>query len=132
MLMTTAMLLTLLLAAPVGAATTRTESSRLEWREDGMHLAVEASQGVMRVRNAVPAGRFGVRAGDQILKVDGQPVHRVDDLTAGLARSARTQVPVTLLRDGREQVVEVSTTAWRGVLPPAPPPPPAPPTAPRH
>ena len=122
-------LLSLLLASAASAGstttTTRTETSRLDWRERGLHLAIEASQGVVFVRHAAPAGHFGLHVGDRVLQVGTQPVRRIDDLTTALARSGHPSVAVTVLRDGRRLSVPVATGAWHGVLPPAPPAPPA-------
>jgi S1-C subfamily serine protease len=129
---TPSLALCLLLASAPALSATHRESSRLDWREDGHHLALDAEQSVVRVRNATPAGHFGVRAGDRVLRVGTQPVRSVDDLTTALGRSGPGSVPVTVQRDGREQTVQVATAAWRGVLPPPAPAPPPPPPPPRR
>lgn len=112
------------------AESTRTESSRMDWREDGARLTVESGQGVITITAASPAARFGVQAGDQVLRVDGVPVQRVDGLTGALGSSDKASVPVTVRRSGRVEVISVPTAAWRAVQPPPPPAPPAPPAPP--
>ncbi len=124
-------LLGLLLASTTACAEgQRTESSRMDWRQDGARLTVESEQGVVTVTAASPATRFGVQAGDQVLRVDGVPVQGVDNLTRTLGSSDKASVPVTVRRAGRVEVVSAPTAAWRAVQPPAPPAPPAAPAPP--
>lgn len=128
----TALLLSLLLAsAPaLAATTTQNETARLEWRDADHHLVVDANNGIVRVTTTEPTGYFGVRSGDRILRIDGKPVRRIDDLTEVLARSRSTRLPLTVLRRGSETSLDVNTAAWRQVLSteqPTPPQPPAPP-----
>lgn len=127
------LLLSVLLAsAPaLAATTTTTETGRLEWREGDHHLVVDADNGIVRVTAIEPASDFGVRNGDRILRIDGRPVRRIDDLTDVLARSSRTRLPVTVLRKGSQTTLEVNTAAWRRVLPAEPAAPPQPPAPPR-
>ncbi|MFI8719794.1 PDZ domain-containing protein [Stenotrophomonas sp. NPDC077464] len=126
-------LLGLLLACTTACAEgKRTESSRMDWRQDGAHLTVESEQGVVTITAASPATRFGVQAGDQVLRVDGVPVERVDNLTRTLGASDKASLPVTVRRAGRVEVVSVPTAAWRAVQAPAPPAPPSPPSPPRR
>jgi C-terminal processing protease CtpA/Prc len=120
----------LLVSATACAESTRTESSRMDWRQDGARLTIESAQGTVNITAASPASRFGVQAGDQVLRVDGTPVHKVGELTDALAASDKTSVPVTVRRAGRDQVVSAPTAAWRAVQPPPPPPPPRPPAPP--
>ncbi|WP_421569700.1 PDZ domain-containing protein [Stenotrophomonas sp. PD6] len=120
----------LLVSATACAEGTRTESSRMDWRQDGARLTLESAQGAVNVTAASPASRFGVQAGDQVLRVDGVPVHKVGELTDALSASDKASVPVTVRRAGRDQVVSVPTAAWRAVQPPPPPRPPAPPSPP--
>ncbi|WP_367347055.1 PDZ domain-containing protein [Stenotrophomonas bentonitica] len=119
-----------LLSTSACAESTRSESSRMDWRQDGARLTVESAQGVVTIVAASPTARFGVQAGDQVLRVDGVPVQRVDDLTAALSSSDKVTVPVTVRRSGRVEVVSAPTAAWRAVQPPPPPAPPAPPAPP--
>jgi S1-C subfamily serine protease len=124
-------LATLLLVSTTACAeSTRTESSRMDWRQEGARLTIESAQGTVNITAASPASRFGVQAGDQVLRVDGRPVHKVGELTDALAASDKTSVPVTVRRAGREQVVSAPTAAWRAVQPPPPPQPPTPPSPP--
>jgi len=112
------------------AQSSRTESSRMDWRQDGARLTVESEHGVVTITAASPAARFGVQAGDQVLRVDGVPVQRVEGLTGALGSSDKASVPVTVRRAGRVEVLSVPTAAWRAVQPPPPPAPPAPPAPP--
>jgi len=122
----------LLISTTACAESTRTESSRMDWRQDGARLTLESGQGVVSVTAASPASRFGVQAGDQVLRVDGVPVRKVGELTDALSASDNASVPVTVRRGGRDQVVSVPTAAWRAVQPPPPPRPPAPPSPPER
>ncbi|HDS0925288.1 TPA: PDZ domain-containing protein [Stenotrophomonas maltophilia] len=120
----------LLVSTTACAESTRTESSSMDWRQDGARLTIESGQGTVSITAATPVGRFGVQAGDEVLRVDGVPVHKVGELTDALSASDKASVPVTVRRAGRDQVVSVPTAAWRAVQPPPPPRPPAPPSPP--
>ena len=120
----------LLVSTTACAESTRTESSSMDWRQDGARLTIESGQGTVSTTPATPAGRFGVQAGDEVLRVDGVPVHKVGELTDALSASDKASVPVTVRRAGRDQVVSVPTAAWRAVQPPPPPRPPTPPSPP--
>ena len=113
----------LLLASAACSQSGRTETSRMDVRGDGNHLSLEAKQGVVSVLAASPAGRFGVKEGDRVLRVDGQPVTSVTALTSALTGNGKTTVPVVVQRDGNEQVLTVATA-------PSPPSPPSPPDRP--
>lgn len=120
----------LLVSTTACAESTRTESSRMDWRQDGARLTVESKEGVVSIIAASPANRFGVQAGDQVLRVDGAPVQKVGALTDALGASDKATLPVTVRRGGRDQVISVPTAAWRAVRPAAPPRPPSPPSPP--
>jgi S1-C subfamily serine protease len=120
----------LLMSTTACAESTRSESSRMDWRQDGARLSIESAQGVVSITAASPASRFGVQAGDQVLRVDGVPVQKVGALTEALGASDKATVPVTVRRAGRDQVLSVPTAAWRALRPPAAPRPPSPPTPP--
>lgn len=120
----------LLLSSTACAEGTRTESSRMDWRQDGARLGIASAQDTVSITAATPTGRFGVQAGNQVLRVDGVPVHKVGELTDALSASDKPSVPVTVRRAGRDQVISVPTAAWRAVQPPPPPRPPAPPSPP--
>lgn len=108
----------------------RTETSRMDVRGKGNHLSLEAKQGVVSVLAASPAGRFGVNAGDRVLRVDGKPVSSVTALTAALTGSRAPTVPVVVQRNGSEQTLTVSTAPWLAIRAPEPPRPPSPPSPP--
>jgi regulator of sigma E protease len=68
-----------------------------------------------------PAELAGLKPGDRILKVDGQPVSRFggigDTITWRIVRSEGDAVSITFLRDGKEMTVEArpkreQTSAW--------------------
>ena len=122
----------LLISTTACAESAQSESSRMDWRRDGARLTLESEQGAVSVTAASPASRFGVQAGDQVLRVDGVPVRKVGELTDALSASDKASVPVTVRRAGRDQVVSVPTSAWRAVQPPTPPRPPAPPSPPER
>ena len=125
-------LVSLLLATAACSQSGRTETSRMDVRGDGNHLSLEAKQGVVSVLAASPAGRFGVNAGDRVLRVDGQPVSSVTTLTSALAGSGKATVPVVVQRNGSEQTLTVTTAPWRALRAPGPPRPPSPPTPPER
>ncbi|WP_282264348.1 PDZ domain-containing protein, partial [Stenotrophomonas sp. PS02301] len=102
-------------SAPALAAT-QTDTARLEWRDDSHHLVVDARDGIVRVTTTEPSTYFGVRSGDRILRVDGQPVRRMADLTHALVGNKATRVPVVVLRKGDQVTVDVNTAAWSDVL----------------
>ncbi len=123
----TTLLLSLLLASAPALAATQTDTARLEWRDAGHHLVVDAQDGIVRVTTTEPSSYSGVRSGDRILRVDGQPVRRMADLTHALVGNKATRVPVTVLRKGNQVTVDVDTAAWSEVLAvPTPPLPQAP------
>ncbi len=123
----TTLLLSLLLASAPALAATQTDTARLEWRDAGHHLVVDAQDGIVRVTTTEPSSYFGVRSGDRILRVDGQPVRRMADLTHALVGNKATRVPVTVLRKGNQVTVDVDTAAWSEVVAvPTPPIPQAP------
>lgn len=120
----------LLISTAACAESRQTESSRMDWRQDGARLTIESEQGAVNITAASPASRFGVQVGDQVLRVDSVTVRKVGELTDALSASDKASVPVTVRRAGRDQVVSVPTAAWRAVQPPPPPRPPTPPAPP--
>ena len=59
-----------------------------------------------------PAAKAGLQAGDQILEVDGHPVHHfsaatADSVTWRIVTSSGTNIPIKFLRDGQESTVDV-------------------------
>ena len=64
---------------------------------------------VSTVEEGAPASRAGIRVGDVIVAVDGEPIQDSPDLTANLARrQPGEEVALTLYRDGRRQDIEVT------------------------
>jgi S1-C subfamily serine protease len=120
----------LLLATAACSQSGRTETSRMDVRSYGNHLSLEAKQGVVSVLAASPTGRFGVNAGDRVLRVDGQPVSSVSAFTSALTGSGKATVPVVVQRDGSEQTLTVTTAPWQAIRAPEPPRPPSPPSPP--
>ncbi|WP_312317210.1 PDZ domain-containing protein [Stenotrophomonas sp.] len=108
----------------------RTETSRMDVRSNGTHLSLEARDGVVSVLAASPAGRFGVNAGDRVLRVDGHAISSVTALTSALTDSRAPTVPVVVQRNGSEQTLTVTTALWQAIRAPEPPRPPDPPSPP--
>jgi len=64
---------------------------------------------VREVRAGTPAERAGLKAGDVIVKVDGEAVHSLGDLRAELReKSAEKSVTLGILRKGTEMSVPVA------------------------
>jgi len=63
----------------------------------------------------LPSGQTVTAGGDVIIAIDGQPVKAFEDLTSYLFNhtSVGQQVELTILRDGRERVLEVTLDAVR-------------------
>jgi regulator of sigma E protease len=62
------------------------------------------------VGDVLPGGaaeQAGIKAGDRIIKVDGSPIERFEELPAYVALRADTPIRVTLLRGGSEQQLTV-------------------------
>ena len=55
-----------------------------------------------------PAEEAGILPGDLLLRLDGDPISGVDDLSAGLSEKAGTTLEVTLLRKGRTATLQVT------------------------
>ncbi|MBN8231477.1 RIP metalloprotease RseP [Corallococcus macrosporus] len=54
------------------------------------------------------AAAAGIRPGDRILSVEGEPVRTFDDMRDAFVGKFNRPVPVTLERDGQQRVVEVT------------------------
>jgi membrane-associated protease RseP (regulator of RpoE activity) len=73
----------------------------------GRYFGVEAGVLAVEVLEETPAARGGLRGGDVIVRVAGEPVATVEQLRTALERGYRSPpVPVTVIRDRRE--VELS------------------------
>lgn len=58
-----------------------------------------------------PAANAGLRAGDRILVSAGEPVENRDAWIEGIQRNANETIPLVVLRDDREIVIEVTPEA---------------------
>ena len=72
----------------------------------GPHEAVSTKVGF--VDPAMPAAAAGIRAGDRIIAVDGEKVQTFDELREAFVGRFDRPVPLTLERDGKQSIVEVS------------------------
>ncbi|WP_420904790.1 DegQ family serine endoprotease [Candidatus Magnetaquiglobus chichijimensis] len=73
-------------------------------------LGLETARGalVSQVVKSGPAQEAGIKAGDVILKFNGQEIHKMRDLPTIVAATAvGNKVPVAILRDGKEQTVQI-------------------------
>jgi serine protease DegQ len=72
-------------------------------------LAVEEGAIVQSVTAGSPAGRAGLRAGDVIVEMGGEPIRTVEDLYSAIrSRDPGEGVEVTFVRDGERRTVEVT------------------------
>ncbi|HYS78518.1 MAG TPA: PDZ domain-containing protein, partial [Candidatus Dormibacteraeota bacterium] len=73
-------------------------------------FGVRNGEGVLvrSVKKGSPAEDAGLRAGDVILKVDGEKVEDSADLRGALRERRGRQFPITIVRDRREQTLTVS------------------------
>jgi len=110
------LLLSLLLAGAPALAATQADTSRLEWRDAGHHLVVDAQDGIVRITTTEPSTYFGLRSGDRIIRVGDQQVRRIADLTHTLGGNKGSRVPVTVLRKGNQKTVYVDSAAWSEAL----------------
>jgi serine protease DegQ len=79
--------------------------------EIARQLGLDQTDGVLVLETVSggPAARAGIRPGDVIRAVDGKQTASVEDFFAALrARKPGDTVPVTLIRDGRQQDVNVT------------------------
>ena len=66
---------------------------------------------VGRMEEGGAARRAGMMKGDVVLAVDGQPVHDARDFVAEVQRAPGRKLAVTILRDGRQQQLELTPEA---------------------
>lgn len=80
----------------------------MEYAGDGARVGDAAADGKPAVVADGPAARAGIKAGDVIIKVDGQRVRGGDELIIKI-RAHRPGDPLTLtvVRDGRERTLEL-------------------------
>jgi regulator of sigma E protease len=72
----------------------------------GPHEAISTKVGF--VDPAMPAAAAGIRAGDRIIAVDGEKVQTFDELREAFVGRFDRLIPLTIERDGKQQIVEVS------------------------
>ena len=78
---------------------------------------------VGRVEPDSPAAAAGLRAGDRILSVNGQPVRALDDYARASDKAKTRPVELVVARGGEQTTLRVepsadpNAAAWRGVLP---------------
>jgi serine protease Do len=75
----------------------------------GQYFGVKDGEGVLvrSVKKGSPADSAGLRAGDVIVKVDGEKVTDAADLRSGLRGHRGQSFPLSIVRDRREQSVQV-------------------------
>ena len=120
-------LMTLLMLLPLPAVAGGGSASSLQWQQGEARLALHSTEGQIQVEAARPEGRFGVRRGDRILRVDDTPVYQIDHLSRALIDSPAARAYLLLRRERRLVSVAVDVDAWRQALDAPPPPPPPPP-----
>ena len=67
---------------------------------------------VRQIEAGMPAAKAGLKAGDQILSVDGLTLHSVDAMLAFLQQGNGRPIQLTALRDG--QTFQISLAARHG------------------
>ena len=79
---------------------------------DSMGLKVSSGALVSEVTPNSPALKAGIKVGDTITKLNGEPVKNPNDLARHVARLSPGQpARLTVLRDGKEEVMEATITA---------------------
>ncbi|HSZ02169.1 MAG TPA: site-2 protease family protein [Terriglobales bacterium] len=63
----------------------------------------EPSVTVTELEKGMPAEKAGIRVGDEILTVDGQPIPAIDAMIETLKRTQGKPVEITVRRDGQER-----------------------------
>jgi serine protease Do len=81
----------------------------------GMTLASDQIARVVGIQAASAAGRAGLRAGDEIISIAGQPLVSIADVSWALHRAPDSaKIPLQVKRDGKEHRLELSLPAgWR-------------------
>jgi putative serine protease PepD len=76
---------------------------------NGARISDSGSGGSDAVTPGGPAAKAGLRPGDVITKLDGQPIESSADLAAQIrSKAPGDKVKVTYQRDGKESTVEVT------------------------
>ncbi len=74
--------------------------------------AQRAAASIASVQSGTPAATGGLRKGDAVIAIDGQPVDGALSLTAQVReRSVGDKVKLTVVRDGKQQTVSVTLAA---------------------
>ncbi len=71
---------------------------------------------VRSVADSTPASRAGLKAGDVITAVDGQPTRTPDDLVRALRDSRADEVTIAIVRDKKESTVKARLDAPRRTI----------------
>ena len=85
----------------------------------GMKLETVTGIRVSDVAKDSVAARYGLRAGDLLVSVDGHPLHRIEDLSEAIRTSQRPVLVFTVLRDGLTFRMLVDRPLPEGVQAPA-------------
>lgn len=81
---------------------------------DSLGLLPKKQDGPLGVRDVIagdPASKAGLKAGDKIVAIDGQPVYSVDAVTAWLQQSDGHPVMLNVLR-GNQHLTLMATPIW--------------------
>jgi thiol-disulfide isomerase/thioredoxin len=80
-------------------------------RTQSLWVGIRPSRGTTKLDTVVrdsPAARAGIRLGDEVVTVDGQPVASAEDIVARVqASKAGAKLPIVVRRDGKEITIEV-------------------------
>jgi hypothetical protein len=94
----------------------------IDWAPDRAALGVfiraaEETVSVVEVVSGSPADRAGLQAGDEIRYVGDSRVRTTHSLIEAIAASAAgRRIDLTILRNGRRQVVEVELVTWDSIF----------------
>jgi putative serine protease PepD len=63
---------------------------------------------IAQITSGAPADKAGLKEGDAVIAVDGEPVNGADSLVAQIReRGPGTTAKLTVVRDGQEKVISV-------------------------
>jgi regulator of sigma E protease len=77
----------------------------------GWPTPVENEVEIAQVVSGTPAEQAGIRAGDMVLAIDGEPVTRVEDFRTRTQQSLGRPMQVTLMRDAQQVTVAMTPRA---------------------
>jgi hypothetical protein len=75
------------------------------------YFGAKAGVLVTSVADGSPASRAGLKAGDVITSIDGQPVHSTDDLIRAMRDAKDDEVTIEIVRDKRTSSVKATLEA---------------------